>query len=140
MSYTVYEPQHYTATHANEAVQDDFEELLGEYEREMVCALAGWDSAAQSAQFMAGTVPHSPLKHCRSVGSAGQDLSCTKETAFLVIPGPWRESVSFLMCVRAGECFRVDTETDMLTDAEMRQYASLVREADRREFKSFVSD
>jgi len=28
----------------------------------------------------------------------------------------------------------------MLTDAEMRQYENLVREADRREIKSFVSD
>ncbi len=44
------------------------------------------------------------------------------------------------MCVRTGNCYRVDTETDMLTDAEMRQHENLVREADRKEIRSFVSD
>ena len=44
------------------------------------------------------------------------------------------------MCVRDGTCFRVDTETDMLTEAEVREFDALVREADMREVKSFVDD
>ena len=65
---------------------------------------------------------------------------CTRDTTFVVIPGPWREAVCFLMSVRDGTCFRVDTESDMMTDAEMRQHEDLVREADHKEIKSFVSD
>ena len=56
------------------------------------------------------------------------------------MPGPWREEVCFLLDVRRGKMFRVDTATDMLTDAEMRQHTSLVKEADRREIKSFIQD
>ena len=65
---------------------------------------------------------------------------CTAETADIVFPGPWKESVSFLMNVRNGKCFRVDTATDMLTQDKLFQHAAIVQAADERETKSFVDD
>ena len=50
----------------------------------------------------------------------------------MVLPGPWREAVSFLMDVRDGTCYRVDQEHAMLTEAELRQHEALVKEDDRR--------
>ena len=58
----------------------------------------------------------------------------------MVIPGPWKESVCFLMDTRDGTCFRVDTATDMLSQEELHTHEALVREADAREVKSFIDD
>ena len=41
------------------------------------------------------------------------------------------------MCTRTGECYRVDSETNLLTDEELAKYWKEV-EADRKEVESFV--
>ena len=64
----------------------------------------------------------------------------TMDIADLVLPGPWKEQVAFLMDVRDGTCFRVDTATDMLTTDELFRHSALVQAADEREIKSFVDD
>ena len=42
-------------------------------------------------------------------------LPWTAEDAFLVIPGPWHSPSCFILDVNSGECFRVDSETDVLS-------------------------
>ena len=78
----------YTATHAKEAVQDDFEELCSEYSAQLGRAAADWSSDAEPSQFHVGTAA--------SFLHNGQDVSCTKESAFLVVPGPVARSCMFL--------------------------------------------
>ena len=75
-----------------------------------------------------------------NAGAMPPQFYFTKDTADLVLPGPWKEQVAFLMGMRDGTCFRVDTATDMLTTDELFRHSALVQAADEWEIKSFVDD
>ena len=42
------------------------------------------------------------------------------------------------MDVKTGQCFRVDSDTDNLTEADLADYADEIEKADRKELQSFV--
>ena len=52
-----------------------------------------------------------------------------------VIPGPWKENVCFYIDLFTGEAFRVDQDTDNLTDQEIIDNWAEVEAADRKELK-----
>ena len=56
------------------------------------------------------------------------------------LSGPWKEETEIYMSVRTGECYRVDADTDNLTEAEIAQHWRLVDEADRKELQQFVDE
>ena len=61
------------------------------------------------------------------------------ERAIRII-GPWHKRINFYMDVRTKEVFRVDTDTDILTEADMAKHWHLVEAADRKELQSFVDN
>jgi hypothetical protein len=60
----------------------------------------------------------------------------------LCIPGPWKEDTYFHMHLITGdiECYKVDQDTDTLTEEEIVNNWKLVEEADRKEIKQFVDE
>ena len=74
-----------------------------------------------------------PPQATNAIFHAGQELTCTVDSAFVVIPGPWKEPTCYLMSLVDGECFRVDDSTGMLSEEELHTYEELVREADLKE-------
>ena len=149
LSYGILTP-YYTKELAREARKDDYQYLLRDFHHEMETAAQMFVGGAMTRQtksgetYCGGAVTSRHVGGPSHVGSCcyhnGVDLSCTKETATVVIPGPWKESVCFLMDTRDGTCFRVDTATDMLSQEELHTHEALVREADAREVKSFIDD
>ncbi|CAE8712610.1 unnamed protein product [Polarella glacialis] len=65
------------------------------------------------------------------------NCSTDKDNAFL-IPGPWHADVYFAMSLTDGKCFRVDTDTDSLTEADLVKHWREVEAADRKELKQFL--
>ena len=62
----------------------------------------------------------------------------SRQEANFVFPGPWKEDQCFYIGLNSGEAFRVDTETDVLTEGQVHQHWDLVEEADRKEIKQVV--
>ena len=60
------------------------------------------------------------------------------EDSFLVIPGPWQQASCFYMELCSGECFRVDTETDLLSAEDYINYEKEIIDGDHKEIKNFV--
>ena len=62
----------------------------------------------------------------------------TKEQAFWIVPGPWREPVCFYVDLRKGSCYRVDDTSDFLTIDDFFKHEDQIREADKKEIAAFV--
>ena len=65
-------------------------------------------------------------------------LPWTAAEAHLVLESPGQKPMCFYMDVCTGECFRVDKDTDVLSDADIHQNWELVEAADLLEISSFV--
>ena len=66
--------------------------------------------------------------------------SWTKQeaNAHFVFPGPWKEDTCFYVDLNTLEAFRVDKETDNLSEAQVHEHWDLVEAADRKEIQQFV--
>ena len=64
----------------------------------------------------------------------------TKQEAHIVIPGPWKRNECFFIDLRTQEAFKVDTDTDILSEKELYENWDKVEAADRKELKQFVEN
>ena len=62
----------------------------------------------------------------------------TAEQSDVVIPGPWHHAVCFYMDLQDGKCYRVDTDTDLLTWDEILANEDEIWHADQAEIKNFI--
>ena len=66
-------------------------------------------------------------------GEGGRDgAGMAQEVPRTVFPGPWKEDQCFYIDLNTGEAFKVDDQTDNLTEAEINEHWDLVETADRR--------
>ena len=64
----------------------------------------------------------------------------SREEASYIIEAPNVQPTCFLSCVFTGEIFKVDTDTDLLTEEEVIAHWDLVQEADRHELQQYVDE
>ena len=72
--------------------------------------------------------------------NAEPDEHLHRPQLFHSVSGPWTVGHHFYMDLLDGSCYRVDTETDNLTEEEVIRYWREVEIADRKELTSFVTE